>query len=129
MKRVFNAGIALAMALTVGCGYSSSSSPTTPSPVLGGGGGGGVADVVITILGVNGNMSFSPSAATLKMGQTVAWHNADAITHTATADVGAFDTGGVLPGMTTAPMKMTAGGTVSYHCSIHPSMVGTLAVQ
>jgi hypothetical protein len=116
MKRVFNAGIALAMAFTVGCGYSSSSSPTTPSPVLGGGGGGGVADVVITILGVNGNMSFSPSAA-------------DAITHTATADVGAFDTGGVLPGMTTAPMKMTAGGTVSYHCSIHPSMVGTLAVQ
>jgi plastocyanin len=127
MKRVFTVGIALAVALTVGCGYSSPSGPTTPAPGLGGGAGG--ADVVINILGVDGNMSFNPPSATIKAGQTVSWHNTDAITHTATADVGAFGTGGVAPGTTTAPLKMTEGGTLSYHCSIHPSMVGTLIVQ
>ena len=73
-------------------------------------------------------MSFDPSPATLKVGQQVRWHNADTITHTATQNGGAFDTGFVPPGATSAPITLNAPGAIGYHCTIRPGMVGTLNV-
>lgn len=118
------AGSALALLttafLTMSCG--SSSSPTTPSA-------GGGADVIITIQGINGGMSFSPASATAKVGQTVAWRNADSITHDVEQDAeGGFDTDAVAGGATSKPITMTKAGALPYHCSIHPSMVATLTV-
>jgi plastocyanin len=86
-------------------------------------------DVTITIAGMNGSQSFSPNPVTVRVGQTVAWRNADSLTHTATADGSAFNTGSVAPGATSAPITMTAAGTFGYHCSLHSTMVGTLVVQ
>jgi plastocyanin len=83
---------------------------------------------VIEILGESGGMSFAPAAASLQVGQQVRWHNADTTVHTATQDGGGFDTGFLLPGATSAPITMTAAGTLRYHCSVHPSMVGALNV-
>jgi plastocyanin len=119
-----------AMAAVYGCG-GSSASPTTPTPVPSGGGGGttSTADVTITIVGMNGSQSYSPAAATVKAGQTVSWRNADSVTHTATADRGGFDTGAIGPGGVSAPITMSSTGSFGYHCSIHPSMTGSLTVQ
>ena len=84
--------------------------------------------LVIDIVGVNGNMSFTPASASLQVGQQVRWHNADNITHTATQDGQGFDTGLIPPGGTSAPITVSAAGAISYHCAIHPSMVGALNV-
>jgi plastocyanin len=91
-------------------------------------GGGGGANVTITITGMNGASSFSPSPDTVNVGQTVAWHNADATTHTATANGAAFNTGNIGGGKTSAPIAMNTAGSFPYHCSIHPTMTGTLVV-
>jgi plastocyanin len=96
-------------------------SPTpspTPSP----------SALVIQILGENGNMSFSPASASVQVGRVVRWHNADVITHTATANNRAFDTGLIPPGGASAPITVAAAGRIDYHCEIHPSMVGVLDV-
>ena len=109
------------------CGGSSSS--TSPTPVGGGGGTGGTAtaaDVTITITGMNGANSFSPSLAQVAVGQTVAWHNADSIGHTAVGHN--FDTGVVAPGATSAPIQFKSAATFDYRCTIHPSMTGTVTV-
>jgi len=111
--------------MAASCG-SSYSSPTTPTPP--GGGGGGTADVTITIVGMSGNQSFSPDPATVRVGQTVAWRNADSIAHNPAANSGAFNTGLIQPGSTSSPITMTAAGSIGYHCLIHPDMVGTLSV-
>lgn len=111
----------------IGCG-GSSPSPVTPTPPAGGGGGGGTADVVITIVGMNGAQSYSPNPGSVRAGQTVAWRNGDSIAHTATADNGAFDTGTIAAGATSNPITMPAAGSINYHCSIHPVMVGSLTV-
>jgi plastocyanin len=113
--------------LLAGCGGGSSYStptttPTTTTP------SGGAADVVVMIRGISGAMSFSANPATVKVGQSVSWQNADTTSHTATADGGAFNTGTVSPGATSAPVRMSTAGTFSYHCGFHPSMVGTLTV-
>jgi plastocyanin len=114
--------------LLVRCG-TSATSPTSPTPTPTPGGGGGGADVVLNIVGINGNMSFQPTPAIVHVGQTVAWHNSDATAHTATQDAGAWDTGALSPGSTSAPVKMTKAGSFSYHCNFHPVMVSTLTVQ
>jgi plastocyanin len=127
MIRPLKAGAVLTSLLALAaCGGASS--PSTPA----GGGGGGTttnADVVITINGINGGMSFSPAAATMRVGQTVAWRNADALTHDVLADSGTFDTLLISAGRTSTPITMTTAGTIPYHCSIHPAMVATLTVQ
>ena len=97
-----------------------SSNPVSPVPG---------ADVTITIVGINGNMSFSPNPATAKAGQKVAWRNNGGATHTATADGGAFNTGSIANGGTSTSITMGTAGSFAYHCSFHPSMVGTLTVN
>jgi plastocyanin len=84
---------------------------------------------MITINGNSGAMSYSPANASVKVGQTVAWRNGDSIGHTATQDGGGFDTGTVTSGATSTPIQMMTAGTLTYHCTIHPSMVGTLTVS
>jgi plastocyanin len=104
-----------------GSGYSSSPSPTTtPTP------SGAAADVTITINGMLGNQSYNANPAQVKVGQTVAWRNADSTAHTATGS--GFDTGSIAPGQTSKTITFTTAGNVDYHCSFHPSMVGTVAV-
>lgn len=109
------------------------SNPTaapTPTPTPSGTTGGTSASVVVTIGGMLGNQSYSPSPATVSKGQSVAWKNGDTVAHTATQDgSGGFDTGAIAPGATSAPITMATAGTLSYHCSIHPSMTGTLTVN
>jgi plastocyanin len=77
---------------------------------------------------MNGKNSYSPSPASVQVGQQVRWRNTDNLTHTATQDGGGFDTGSIAPGATSAPITLSAPGTINYHCTPHPSMVGTLSV-
>jgi plastocyanin len=84
--------------------------------------------VTIEIVAINGNMSFRPATASVRVGQQVVWHNAHSDTHTATQDGGGFDTGFIRPGATSAPITVTVPGTLRYHCEIHPVMVGALEV-
>jgi plastocyanin len=121
------AGLAVVALVAVhACG--SSYSPMTPPP-------GGTADVTITIVGMNGNLSFSPDPGVVPVGKTVAWRNADTgaygggTTHHIIADNGAFDAGVLAPGSVSAPIMMSTAGSFAYHCAIHPTMIGTLTVQ
>ncbi len=119
---------AAAVTLTLACSNSNNPSPTTPSPTPTPGGS-GAADVTLNIVGNDGSNSFAPNPGTVRVGQTIAWKNTDQITHTATADAGGFNTGSVAAGSTSAPITMSTAGTFTYHCSIHPGMIGTLNVS
>jgi plastocyanin len=80
--------------------------------------------IVIDILGMNDERSFSPSPASVPAGRVVVWHNLDFNTHHVVLDAGGLDNGNIRPGSFSPPMELAAAGR--YHCSIHPSMVGTL---
>jgi plastocyanin len=122
MRRLLSLSV-IAIALTAAACGSDSTTPSTPSTPS------TTPDVTINIQGNNGAQSFAPNPATARVGQTVAWMNADTITHTATQDGGSFQTGNIAAGTTSTPIMMSSAGTFTYHCSIHPGMVGTLAVQ
>jgi plastocyanin len=62
---------------------------------------------------------------------TVTWTNNDTATHTATSDPGmamTWSSGSIAPGASFSQTFSTTG-TFSYHCTIHPGMVGTVTVQ
>jgi plastocyanin len=119
--------LAVAAGLTalVACGGGGYGSGPTPMPTPSAPGS-TPADVTITINGMLGSQSYSPNPVQAMVGQTVAWHNADSIAHTATGS--GFDTGALAPGQTSTPITFSTAGSVDYHCSFHPTMVGTLSV-
>jgi len=106
-----------AAGLAAGCGSSSSSPSTT------------TADVTVQMVGDLGSQSYNPNPTSMKVGQTIAWHNQDTTAHTSTKDGGGFDTGSVNAGATSSAITMSTAGTFTYHCTIHPGMVGTITVQ
>lgn len=125
--RLFVPVIMVALSVGVwGCGSTYSGAPgspaptPTPAPAPSAGGA-----VTINIIGERGSLSFSPNPATLPAGQMVVWHNTDSITHHVVLNNGSLDTGDLTAGASSEPMSIGAGGG-PYHCSIHPSMVGTI---
>ena len=71
--------------------------------------------------------SFNPSSITVAAGNSITWTNAGTVSHTTTADSGAWNSGPLRPGASFSQTFNTAG-TFSYHCMIHPTMVGTVTV-
>jgi plastocyanin len=120
---------ATATVLTLGLGmwgcsasdYSSGSlnNPAAPTPTTSDG------VVTISIVAIDGAQSFSPNPATLPAGQMVVWHNANNTTHRVVLNDRSVDTGDLAPGASSQPMAIGAAGG-QYHCSIHPSMIGSV---
>ncbi|HEY9722042.1 MAG TPA: plastocyanin/azurin family copper-binding protein [Oscillatoriaceae cyanobacterium] len=76
------------------------------------------------------NFAFSPANVTVMRGGTVTWTNQDSVGHSATSDTaGGFDTGVIAHGNTSPGVTFNTAGTFTYHCSVHPSMHGTVTVQ
>ena len=115
-------GIAVGLCGCGGNSYSSGSgNPTSPTPQP------SVSGVVtVNVVAVNGAQSFSPNPATVPAGQMVVWHNTDRVTHRVVLNNGSLDTGDLRAGESSQPMALSGGGG-PYHCSIHPSMVGTIS--
>jgi plastocyanin len=74
------------------------------------------------------NFSFQPATITISVGTTVTWTNTASTGHTVTADAGSFKSNTLGPGVTFS-QKFATAGTFTYHCSIHPSMKGTVTVH
>jgi plastocyanin len=73
------------------------------------------------------HFSFDPARLNISVGTTVTWTNNDSVTHTVTADQGAFDSGNLSPGSTFS-FTFSQAGSYPYHCTPHPSMKGTITV-
>ena len=71
--------------------------------------------------------AFKPAQLTIKAGDTVTFVNNDDETHTATAMDRTFDSGH-LDRNARFSYTFTKPGTYPYHCLIHTSMTGTIAV-
>jgi plastocyanin len=87
------------------------------------------ADVIITIIADNGNMSFSPNPATVTRGQTVAWRNSAGAAHTATQNACGLRHRQHRRRVQSAAIHHGTAGTSPTTAPSIPSMVGTLTVQ
>ena len=124
----FVAGVASACG---GGGYTTGSNMTT-------GNGGGTPAAGASTVTVQ-DFAFAPTAVTVAAGTTVHWNNFGAAAHHPVADGGAFDIGELAPAQSgiygmgngvggSGSFTFSSAGMYSYHCSIHPSMTGTITV-
>ena len=86
-----------------------------------------------------GNAAFDPRTLTVAVNGVVHWYNDDNVAaggqyggsngtiHSLVADGLSFVSGNIIPGRTFEQTFSTAG-TFPYHCSIHPTMRGTITV-
>ena len=140
MRRLLLFSLVLIVALSVfavSCGGGSSSSTTAGGGTTVGGASGsttGATTVSTQASGAGGaqvtiqNFAFAPASVTIKVGETVTWTNQDSPNHTVVADNGEFASGSLATGATFS-FTFSKAGTYPYHCSIHPSMKGTVVVQ
>lgn len=121
--------LGLASVLLILAAACSSQSPASPSP-----------DPFPTPSGASASVSipagaerltttaFNPDLADIQIGTTVTWTNRDLVAHTSTSDGNGWNSGIVAPGAQFSFTFQNAG-TFSYHCAIHPGMVGTVVVH
>lgn len=75
------------------------------------------------------DMAFSPANITVKAGTTVTWTNSDSDAHTVTeSDSKTGPNSGTLENGKSYTFTYDTPGTYQYHCTIHPSMMGTVTV-
>ena len=72
------------------------------------------------------NFAFVPATITVKKNETIVWTNKDSTSHTVT---GGDLLSNPLGQGETYSFAYDKTGTFSYHCSIHPSMRGTIVVK
>jgi plastocyanin len=127
MFKAGSAAVALVAALSAascGGGGGSSSVSASPTGPTNGGGGGAQTTVTISITGQGGKLAFNPNPATVAAGQLVMFKNNDVVTHHIMLDDGTMQTADIPPGATSAAVSMGTSGSSTYHCTIHPGMVG-----
>jgi plastocyanin len=91
-------------------GGGSPSSPSTPNPTT------------VTIVASAGNGAFTPNPVQVASGTPVVFQNNTADTHHIVMDNGTV-VGDIAPRAASGAMQVGSG---NYHCTIHPSMVGSV---
>ena len=76
------------------------------------------------------NIEYAPKELTVKVGQTVTWVNQETIEHNVVAEEADPPIRSQLFGKDGKfTYKPTQAGTISYVCTVHPGMDGTLTVE
>jgi plastocyanin len=131
----------MALCLVAACGYDAPTSSANPPPPTA-----APNDIVMVVGAQNkGAAAYSPNPKTVALSGaanvTIRWVNSDisggdytqgtAVTHNVVsdADPAAFAPSGDMGGNATFSVQLTAPGDYAYHCSIHPTMVGTIHVD
>jgi plastocyanin len=127
LRNILRATAVLAVLTSNGCRNDPNpEAPTPPPPTV-------TANVYILPDAQNlGPRAFGDHPLVIYRGERMRWLNIDQTTHALVAD-----TAGVPDFLKTDPLEsgaeqsfdMTRTGTTTFHCTIHPAMVGTLVVQ
>jgi plastocyanin len=104
-------------------GGGASATPSAPSAAA------APATVMVNIVASIGNGAYKPNPVSANSGDTVMFRNNDASIHHIVMDDGSADLGDVAPGATSRALTIRTITAASYHCTIHPSMVGAINAQ
>jgi plastocyanin len=103
------------LVLLAGCGSSS--------------GGGGKAEVLPPCNSVEmKSLHFKPDHIQVPVGQKITWHNDESVPHDVKADSGASFSSKTFSKDGTFSWTPDKAGTVTYECTLHPGMDGTIDV-
>jgi hypothetical protein len=71
------------------------------------------------------DFAYQPATVSEEITSTIRWTNTGTVTHTVTFDTATINSGPIAPGQIFSSTLPTVGH-YTYHCTIHPSMVGAI---
>ena len=74
------------------------------------------------------NNTWTPANVTAKVGDVITWANSDTVPHKVALDDGSCQMSANIAGGSSASLAFSAAGTYPFHCSVHPSMKGTITI-
>jgi plastocyanin len=93
------------------------------------GGGGGKAEVLSPGTPIEmKSLHFKPGHVQVTVGQKITWHNDESVGHDVKADSGASFSSETFSKDGTFSWTAGKAGTVTYECTLHPGMDGTIDV-
>ena len=130
MKSPLLSGISAAIAgalLLVSCGGGGSSpAPAPAGPTPAPAPAPTPSTITVSIVSAVGNTAYQPNPVKANSGDTVVFKNNDATMHHIVMDDGSSDLGDVAPGATSRSLTLKNANATKFHCTIHPSMVGSI---
>jgi plastocyanin len=69
-----------------------------------------------------------PPTVTAKVGDVITWANADSVPHAVGLDDGSCAMTGTIAGGQSKSLVFSEAGSFPFHCTIHPSMKGTITI-
>jgi plastocyanin len=75
------------------------------------------------------NFAYVPASITVSIGDTLTWTNNDAAQHTVTSDTGTELQSPLMNQGQIYKHAFSAAGVFPYHCTLHPTMQGSVTVQ
>ena len=129
--RIFGIGFAatLAIALT-GCGNGAPTGSSLSGAPANGTAGATVAGTVAGNVSATDSLSFSPTAASVKVGDVVKFTNTGSVPHNVTFDAPNDSlSSSTLQQNDTWEVSFKTPGTYSFHCTFHPGMQGKVTVS
>ena len=132
------ATLATAVALAACSGQASSAPTTAPGTQAAGGqspgpttaGAAVCADSTgtTTVNAAVGDFTWAPVSA--KVGDVITWTNSDSAPHRVALDDGSCQMSGNIPGGGgKASLVFSVAGTHPFHCTVHPTMTGTITIS
>ena len=120
------AAVSTAMLLAA-CSGGGGTATTAP------GGGGGSAPCTdstgtTTVSATVANNTWS-QPVTAKVGDVITWSNSDSVPHKVALDDGSCAMGANIAGGSSKSLVFSKAGTFPFHCSVHPSMKGTITIS
>jgi hypothetical protein len=83
----------------------------------------------VSIIDSGQSWRYSPSAITIRVGDTVTWRNGTEAPHTVTSESNGPMNSSILNDGDSYRATFQAVGTFAYYCELHPDMRGTVRVQ
>jgi len=99
-----------------GGGGSTPTSPSNPTTTT----------VTVAIDGITGNQAYNPNPVAAPAGSKLVFKNNTSVEHHIMMDDGSADFGTIAAGASSTPHDLPPGNTGNYHCTNHPSMVGSI---
>ena len=116
--------------ILVACSGSGGSTTPTPGPASTTAASAPCADSTGTTVvqaSVANNTWSQPVSA--KVGDVITWSNDDGVPHKVALDDGSCQMSANIPGGGSKSLVFSKAGTYPFHCSVHPSMKGTITIS
>ena len=73
--------------------------------------------------------AWTPADVTAKVGDVITWTNGDTVPHKVALDDGSCQMSENIAGGASKSLVFSVAGSFPFHCSVHPSMKGTITIS